>query len=318
MKNVIVIVGPTASGKTRLSVELAKIINGEIISADSMQIYKYMDIGTAKPTILEMNGIKHHLIDEFSPNVKFSVAKYQELALKYIGDVIDEGKIPIVVGGTGLYINSLVYNIDFSDTQCDWDFRKELKELAEKKGNLYLYDRLKEIDKEAADKIHYNDIKRVIRAIEVFTYTKKKISEIQKVSRFAPSKYKYIIFGLDIKRQILYDKINIRVDEMFGKGLVNEVKGLVEAGFTRESTALQALGYKEIIKYLDNELSLEDTIQLIKRDSRRYAKRQLTWFRRLDDIKWLEFGDNISDLNYEKMLNIILKHMELSCRMDVY
>jgi tRNA dimethylallyltransferase len=317
MQNVIIILGPTASGKTRLSIDLAKKINGEIISADSMQIYKYMNIGTAKPSKMEKDGVKHYLIDEILPNVKFSVAKYQELALKYIGKVIKENKFPIVVGGTGLYINSLIYNINFSKTYSNWEFRNEMNKLADEKGNLYLHDELKKIDPTAAEKIHINDKKRIIRALEVFKYTNKKISDIQEISRSEPSKYKYIIFGINVNRKVLYDRINIRVDKMIENGLIDEVKSLINSGFSKEYTAMQALGYKEIIKYLENELTLDEAIYLIKRDSRRYAKRQLSWFRRINDIEWLDMGDDISDNNYKKMLETVLNHLELSCRMNV-
>ncbi|MEN8906353.1 MAG: tRNA (adenosine(37)-N6)-dimethylallyltransferase MiaA [Clostridiales bacterium] len=317
MKNVIVIVGPTASGKTKMSIELAKLINGEIISADSMQIYKYLNIATAKPTKKEMDGIKHYLIDEILPNIKFSVAKYQELALKYIGKVINKGKIPIVVGGTGLYIDSLIYNINFSKTQTNWEYRNELNELANKYGNLYLYNKLKKIDIKAAEKIHENDTKRIIRALEVYEFTNKKISDIQKESKLIPPKYDYTVFGLSLDRTILYDRINLRVDNMLDQGLIAEAKTLLELGYDSETTAMKALGYKDIIKYLNNELTFEESINLIKRDSRRYAKRQMTWFNRLKEINWLEFGDDISEEKYRENLNIILKHLGFSCRIDV-
>ncbi|HHW47441.1 MAG TPA: tRNA (adenosine(37)-N6)-dimethylallyltransferase MiaA, partial [Clostridiaceae bacterium] len=239
MDNVIVIIGPTASGKTSLSIELAKDLNGEIVSADSMQIYRYMDIGTAKPDEEERQGIKHYLIDEVNPDEEFSVARFQQLAYKYIDQILRKGKLPIVVGGTGLYINSLLYNINFSETVSDWKLRERLKNEAKEKGNAYIHDMLKKIDPEAAAKIHPNDVKRVIRAIEVYEHTKKTISYHQKVSRLEPPKYNYIKIGLRMDRQKLYDRINKRVDLMIEKGLVREIEKLVELGYDKNSVAMQ-------------------------------------------------------------------------------
>jgi tRNA dimethylallyltransferase len=287
MEPVIVLVGPTASGKTNLSIELAKQINGEIISADSMQVYKYMDIGTAKPDSMEMSGIKHYLIDEIPPDEEFSVAKYQELALRYIETVLNKGKMPIIVGGTGLYINSLIYNINFSDTTIDWELRESLNKEAEEKGNEYLHNKLKEIDHKAASKIHMNNTKRVIRAIEVYEGTKKPISYHQEVSRVKPSSYNFILIGLSMDREKLYERINKRVDIMFEKGLVQEVEKLIELGYDKNSVAMQALGYKEILLYLTGTISLDEAVYIIKRDSRHYAKRQMTWFRKLENIFWI-------------------------------
>lgn len=292
MEPVIVIVGPTASGKTNLSIELAKRVNGEIISADSMQIYKYMDIGTAKPDIVEMAGIKHYLIDEVYPDEEFSVAKYRDLALKYIKKIIEEGKHPVIVGGTGLYINSLVYNINFSETISDWDLREQLKKEAEEKGNRYLYDELLEIDPEAANKIHENDIKRIIRALEVFKHTNKPISMHRRLSRLEPPPYDYRVFGLRMERARLYERIEKRVDIMFDKGLVNEVRKLREMGYERTITAMQGLGYKEIFAYMRGEATLEEAKNIIKKDTRHYAKRQITWFKRLENIHWMDLDEN--------------------------
>lgn len=288
MSTVIVIVGPTASGKTSLSVKLAREINGEIISADSMQVYKYMDIGTAKPDNVEKDNIKHYLMDEVDPNEEFNVAKYQKLALNYIDEVLENSKIPIVVGGTGLYINSLLYNINFSETQTDWDFRENLKKEAEEKGNEFLHNKLKEVDIIAAQKINVNDIKRIIRALEVYNYTNKTISEHQEVSLAIPSKYKFIVFGLNMNREALYERINKRVDIMFEKGLINEVKRLRGMGYDIKTIAMQGIGYKEILSYLRGNLTLSEAVEIIKRESRRYAKRQLTWFRRNKEIIWLD------------------------------
>lgn len=291
MQNVIVIVGPTASGKTKLSIELAKAIDGEIISADSMQVYKYMDIGTAKPDEDEMAGIRHYLIDEVYPDEEFSVARFQELAMKYIEEIIQRNKMPIIVGGTGLYINSLLYNINFSETVSDWELREELKKEAEEKGNEYLHQKLKEIDPEAASKIHMNNVKRVIRAIEVFKHTNKPISYHQEVSRQEPPGYNYIVFGLKSDREKLYERINARVDLMIERGLVDEVRKLIELGYDKNTIAMQGLGYKEMLSYLRNEMTLEEVIYILKRDTRHYAKRQITWFKRLENVCWLDIQE---------------------------
>ena len=292
MEPVIVLVGPTASGKTGLSIELAKVINGSIVSADSMQIYKYMDIGTAKPDANERVGINHYMIDEINPDENFSVAKYRELAMKYISQIIQEGGHPIVAGGTGLYINSLLYNINFSETICDEELRETLKIEANEKGNRYLYDKLLAIDPEAAAKIHENDVKRVIRAIEVYTHTNKPISQHARLSRQEPPPYRYIVFGLRWERSKLYERIDQRVDNMLRSGLVEEVKSLMDRGYDKGATAMQGIGYKEILNYLNGECSLEETVYILKRDTRHYAKRQLTWFRRLEDIHWVDVDEN--------------------------
>lgn len=292
MEPVIILVGPTASGKTGLSIELAKLINGSIVSADSMQIYKYMDIGTAKPDAIERSGIRHYMIDEVNPDENFSVAKYREMAMKYISQIIDEKGHPIVAGGTGLYINSLLYNINFSETICDEELREALKAEADEKGNRYLYDKLLAVDPEAAKKIHENDVKRVIRAIEVFTHTNMPISQHAQLSRLEPPPYRYIVFGLNWDRSKLYNRIDKRVDKMLQSGLVEEVKSLMEMDYDKGTTAMQGIGYKEILNYLKGEYSLDETVYILKRDSRHYAKRQLTWFRRLEGIQWLEVDEN--------------------------
>ena len=302
MEPVIVIVGPTASGKTSLSIELAKRINGEIISADSMQIYRYMDIGTAKPDADEISGIKHYLIDEIYPDEEFSVAKYRELAIKYINKIIKEGRHPVIAGGTGLYINSLVYNINFSETISDWPLREQLKKESEEKGSRYLHNKLMEIDPEAAVKIHENDIKRIIRALEVFKHTNKPISLHQQLSRLEPPPYNYLIFGLRMERARLYERIEKRVDIMFEQGLVNEVRKLQKMGYEKNITAMQGLGYKEIFAYLRGEATLDEAKFIIKRDTRHYAKRQLTWFKRLENIHWMDVDE---DTNIEKLVKNI-------------
>jgi len=292
LNNVIVITGPTASGKTRLSIELAKDLNGEIVSADSMQIYKYMDVGTAKPEEREKQGILHYLINEIPPDEEFSVARFKQLAIKYIDDIIDRGSVPIISGGTGLYIDSLVYNIEFGDTICDWKLREDLKREADEKGNEYLHNKLKEIDPEAAKKIHINNVKRVIRAIEVYTYTNKPISKHQEESRKNPPKYNFIVFGLMMDREKLYERINKRVDLMMEKGLIEEVKKLIEMGYDKSTIAMQGIGYKEILSYLRGEITLDEAIYVLKRDTRRYAKRQITWFKRMKDINWIDLDQN--------------------------
>lgn len=291
MDNVIIIVGPTASGKTKISIELAKEINGEIISADSMQIYKYMDIGTAKADAEEMQGIQHYLVDEVTPDEEFSVARFQEKAYQYIEEILQKGKVPIIAGGTGLYVNSLIYNINFTETTSDWELRERLKKEAEEKGNQYLHEKLREVDPEAAEKLHVNDVKRVIRALEVYEYTKMPISYHQEISRQNPPRFNYILIGLKMDRQKLYDRINRRVDIMLEKGLVEEVRKLVQRGYDRNTVAMQGLGYKEILAYFRGEMTLEEAVEVIKMDSRRYAKRQITWFKRYENIHWVDLDE---------------------------
>ena len=309
MESVLIIVVPTASGKTKLSIELAKDLNGEIISADSMQLYRFMDIGTAKPDKEEMSGIRHYLIDEVNPDVEFSVAKYQELALQYIQEVLEKGKLPIVVGGTGLYVNSLIYNINFSETIIDWEFREKLKKEAEEKGNEYLHNKLREIDQESAQKLHVNDIKRIIRAIEVYEYTKKPISYHQEISRQNPPSYNFIVIGLRMDRDKLYQRINQRVDLMMEKGLMQEVQSLIESGYDKNTVAMQGIGYKEMLAHLRGEISLEEAVDLIKVGSRHYAKRQITWFKRLENIFWIDVDEKTEAID---LVKIIHKHIASS------
>lgn len=289
----IVVAGATASGKTGLSIELAKALNGEIISGDSMQIYKYMNIGTAKPTEEEKCGIPHHLMDFLDPSVNFSVADYCELAHKAIADVYSRGKMPIVVGGTGLYIDSLVNNVDFGETDENLTLRTQLEELAKTEGNEAVYELLLDIDPETAKKYHPNNLRRVIRAIEFYKTTGKTISDHAKEEKVSP--YKSIYFAIDWDREILYDRINKRVDIMVKDGLIDEVKSLLSGGYDKKLTAMQGIGYKEFYPYLDGEQSLDETLEQIKMNSRRYAKRQLTWFRRNKDIHWLTPCENIAE-----------------------
>lgn len=299
MKDVIVILGPTASGKTAVSIELAKTINGEIISADSMQVYKHMNIGTAKPTDDEMQGIQHYLINEVDPCEEFSVVKYQQLALTYIEEILNKEKTPIIAGGTGLYINSVVDNIDFSETVSDWSLREQLNKEAEEKGNDYLYEKLKSVDPIAAKSIHKNNVKRVIRALEVYEQTKTPFSEHKKNSRNKPPIYNFKIFGLTMDREKLYKRIDERVDKMFELGLINEVEHLIKMGYGDCKIAMQGIGYKEILKYLKKDITLDEAIYIIKRDTRHYAKRQLTWFRRVENINWIDVD------KFENIKNIV-------------
>lgn len=297
MKNkVAVIVGPTAVGKTKLGIELAKRINGEIISADSMQVYKYMDIGTAKPDFEEMQEIKHYMIDVLEPYEECNVAKFKEMAEECIKDVLDINKIPIIVGGTGLYINSIVDNIEFSETSTDWEYRNKLEEAANTKGVEHLYEELQKIDKEASEKIHPNDLRRIIRALEVYKITGKPISYHNRMSRTNLPKYDFFMLGLNMERAELYKRIDIRVDKMFEQGLIEEVKDLVDRGISPECTSMQGLGYKEILEYLQGSMSLDDVNETVKRSTRRYAKRQLTWFRRDPRIKWFDMKDNMENI----------------------
>lgn len=300
MNRVIVIVGPTASGKTNLSIELAKRMNGEIISADSMQIYKYMDIGTAKPTKEEMQDISHYLIDEVLPNEDFNVVRFKELAEKYIDNILEKGKQPIVAGGTGLYISSLINNINFSESESDWELREALKKEAEEFGTEYLHKKLQEVDPDSALSIHPNNIKRVIRALEVYYQTQKPISYHNEMSRSIPPKFQFVLVGLNMDRQVLYERINKRVDIMIQNGLVDEVKGLVDQGYADSIISMQGIGYKEILEFLRNNITLEQAIDNIKQGTRRYAKRQITWFKRIHGINWFNVdncGNNINVIN---------------------
>ncbi|HEY8361377.1 MAG TPA: tRNA (adenosine(37)-N6)-dimethylallyltransferase MiaA [Tissierellaceae bacterium] len=312
-ENLMVIVGPTAVGKTAISIKLAKILNGEIISADSMQIYKYMDIGTAKVTPEEMEGIPHYLIDVVYPDEEFTVADYKELAEKIISDINKKGKIPIVVGGTGLYVNSLVYDLNFTKVPPNEKIRKRLNELADKFGNEYIHNMLEKIDKESSKRIHVSDRKRIIRAIEIYEVTGIPMSEQNRDFRKQNDRYNLAMIGLNMDRDKLYERINMRVDKMIENGLIAEVANLLKMGYTKELTSMQGIGYKEIIKYLEGELTLEESIELIKKGSRNYAKRQLTWFRRDSRIKWFNL-DEYSNLDI--LVNQIVNYVEKILRRE--
>lgn len=287
---VIVICGPTASGKTALSVELAKEFDAEIISADSMQIYKGMDIATAKPSIEERQGIPHHIMDFLEPSESFSVADYVRLAHEKIRDIASRGKIPMIVGGTGLYISSLINNIRFEESECDYAYREELRLLAQEKGNGYLLDMLREVDPVTAATLHENNQSRVIRALEVYKVTGKTMSQTQEESRTEPSPYEPCMIALDYDREQLYDRINRRVDLMLEMGLIDEAKDFFSKGDL--PTAAQAIGYKELLPYFKGEKELSECIEHLKQETRKYAKRQLTWFRRDERIHWIRVSDD--------------------------
>jgi len=302
---VIVICGPTASGKTALSIELAKRINGEIVSADSMQIYKDMDIGSAKVTQDEMQGIKHYLIDCVYPNERYSVANYKQDAKVAIERIIDKGKFPIVVGGTGLYIDSLIYEIEYKDIKINEEYRRELEKIRDEKGLEVLYKKALEIDPEAMKKISPNDFKRITRVLEIYEATGKTKTEQEAQSRLNEIPYDYKVFAIDYDREKLYERINKRVDIMLEKGLIEEVKSLLEK-YSQFPTAMQGLGYKEVKQYLDGELSEEEMAEKIKQESRRYAKRQFTWFRKNKQTIWINGQSNIDD-----NINIILEESNI-------
>ena len=302
---IIILTGPTAVGKTNLSINLAKKLNAEIISADSMQIYKYMDIGSAKVTNEEMQGIKHYLVDEVTPDYSFSVSEFQERAYNYIYDINNKGKKVLVTGGTGLYLNSLIYDMDFAKSDANKEIREKLRLELEEHGIDYMHNKLRELDNDAAERIHKNNTKRVIRAIEV-CLSGEKMNDFSNDLRFN-EKYKPIIIVLNREREHLYERINKRVDIMMESGLIDEVKTLLNMGYTKDMISMQGIGYKEIIKYLDGEYTLEEAIEIIKRDSRRYAKRQLTWFRRYSDAKWF----NLDEYDDSQVLeDDIIMHIE--------
>ena len=302
---IIVVLGPTASGKTALAVELAKLYDAEVISADSMQIYKGMDILTAKPTVSEMQGIRHHLIDFLEPEKDFSVADYVRLANNAVNDIASRGKLPVLAGGTGLYINSLIDNIRFDETTGDKEFRYSMFNLAKEKGNHYLWERLLEVDEATALSVHENNVPRVIRALEVYEKTGERLSEHKKASRLEMSRFEPAMIGLTFSdRQLLYDRINKRVDIMISDGLVEEAEDIYKNKAL--NTAHQAIGYKELIPYFLNKSSLEDCIEKIKQETRRYAKRQLTWFRRDERIFWIEVDKY---KNYVEILEKVQKHI---------
>lgn len=302
-QKVVVIGGPTASGKTDLSIRLAKKINGEIVSADSMQIYKEMNIGTAKPDEDERQGIKHYMMDIINPDERYSVADYKRQAKIAIQEIINKGKTPIVVGGTGLYIDSLIYEIEYVDIQTDLEYRKQLEERVEKEGLQKLYEEARKIDECAMEKISPNDKKRILRVLEIYKQTGKTKTQLDKQSR-KDVQYDYKVFAINMNREILYNRINKRVDIMIQKGLIDEVKQIYNK-YKMFPTAMQALGYKEVVDYLEDKITKEEMIEKIKQESRRYAKRQLTWFRKNKQTIWLDGQENI-----ETNINRILEEMK--------
>ena len=307
-KKLIILTGPTAVGKTKLSIETARMLNEEIISADSMQVYKYMDIGTAKITKEEMEDITHYMVDELEPDEEFNVVVFKRLALKYKDEIYKKGKIPLIVGGTGFYIQALLYDIDFTENDDDdGAIRKELEELVRVKGGEYLHSELAKVDKESADDIHPNNVKKVIRALEYYKLTGQKMSEHNKEQRQKESPYNFLYLVLNDDRQLLYDRIDKRIDIMLKDGLIDEVKLLKEKGYTKDLVSMQGLGYKEILDYLDGSSTLDEAIYILKRDTRHFAKRQLTWFRREKITIWIDKSKFESDeaiLEYIKALAI--------------
>ncbi len=285
-REIIVICGPTAVGKTKYAIETALHVNGEVVSCDSMQLYKYMDIGSAKPTPEEQAQVPHHLVDAIDPKEMFSVAKYQILAKAAIEDIFARGKTPVIAGGTGLYLNALLYDMDFSAPPRDEAYREKLYREAEEHGPIYLHEKLKAIDPDAANRIHPNNVKKVVRALEA-------AEEGNKVKDFAtqlqPTKdYDVRLIGLTRDRKELYDRINQRVDILVDNGLIEEVRGLLEMGLRESDISMKGIGYKEVIGYLEGQYDLEEAIRLVKKNTRRYAKRQLTWFRRYEDMQWFD------------------------------
>ncbi|HHY74729.1 MAG TPA: tRNA (adenosine(37)-N6)-dimethylallyltransferase MiaA [Bacillus bacterium] len=304
-KKVIAIIGPTAVGKTKMSIELASALGGEIISGDSMQIYRGMDIGTAKVTKAEMDGIPHHLIDIKNPTEDFSVAEFQMLATELIDDICKRGKIPIIAGGTGLYIQSVLYNYNFSDATSNLEYRTFLEKRVEEEGIEDVYKELQLIDPESCERIHPNNVRRVIRALEVYHETGLTMTEYLKEQE-SESSFNHRIIGLTMERNFLYERINKRVDMMIEQGLIEEVKKLYDAGI-KDCQSVQAIGYKELYDYFSGKVTVEEAIELLKRNSRRYAKRQLTWFRNKMDVEWFDMSEAVSSTYvFEKKTKEIL------------
>src|SRR3989339_1687538 len=304
-RKVIVIVGPTCSGKTKVGISLAQKLNSEIISADSRQIYKKLTIGTAKPTQDELRKMKHQFIDLLEPDEDYNVSRFETDSLKVIDELITQGKIPIVVGGSGLYIKALTEGI-FNSVDTDDEYREELIEKREKFGNEYLYEELKKVDPQSASGMLPQNWKRVMRALEVFHLTGEPIWKVQENYERKGKDYNFILFGLNWDRKILYANIEKRVDEMIKSGLVEEVKNILSLGYSKNINSLNTVGYKEIISYLDNEITLDRAIELIKRNTRRYAKRQMTWFRKTENINWLTCDEDTSS---EQLISQIIKKM---------
>lgn len=293
----LVLLGPTAVGKTKLSIELARDLSCEIISGDSMQVYRGMDIGTAKITKEEMGGIPHHLIDVLDPDEPFSVALFQEWCRKLIPEITERGHLPFIVGGTGLYIESVCYEFQFTEAGADEEFRSQQQAFAETHGVESLHAKLAEVDPKSAERLHPNDLRRVIRALEIFHITGETLSsQLEKQQKQSP--YELCLIGLTMDRQMLYNRIERRIDEMLRLGLVDEVRGLLQKGYSRDSVSMQGLGYKEIVEHLVDGIPLDAAVEKLKRDTRRFAKRQLSWFRHMKEIQWIDVGDgeNFSEI----------------------
>lgn len=304
----IILAGPTAVGKTAASIRLAKAVGGEIISADSMQVYRHMDIGSAKIRPEEMEGVPHYLVDVLEPEEDFNVVRFQQMAKTAAEEIYARGRIPIAAGGTGFYIQALLYDIDFTENDGDSSFRRELEKTAEEKGGEYLHSLLQEADPEAALQIHPHNIKRMIRALEFHHQTGGKISEHNETEREKESPYNFAYFVLTDDRSCLYDRIDRRVDLMMEEGLLDEVRFLKERGVRRDSTAMQGLGYKELYAFLDEEYPLEEAVRIIKRDTRHFAKRQLTWFKRERDVIWAD--KSVIGQDDDAVIDFILKELK--------
>ncbi len=295
-KPLIILTGPTAVGKTELSIKLAKAVNGEIISADSIQIYKYMNIGSAKVTMEEMDGVQHYLIDVLDPTDEFNIYVFKKLAAEAMEEIYAKGKIPIIAGGTGFYIQSVLYDIEFSNEEGDKSYRRSLEERAAKEGVSVIHKMLQAIDPKAAAEIHENNLKRVIRALEYYHETGKMISEHNEEQRQKTSPYNFRYYVLNMDRDKLYERINLRVDIMLKNGLIDEVQNLKNMGYSNELVSMQGIGYKEIREYIDGKCKYEEAVEKLKKNTRNFAKRQLTWFRRESDVQWL----NHEEFNYDK------------------
>lgn len=305
MKNLVVITGPTAVGKTDISIKLAKEIDGEIISADSIQVYKGLDVGSAKITEEEMDGVKHYLIDVLDPTEEFDIYTFKKMAEKAIDEIYAKGKTPIIVGGTGFYIQSVLYDIDFEETHVDMQYRKELEELVGLYGNDYIHKMLEEVDPEYAAGIHPNNVKRVIRALEFYHENNMPLSEHNSEQKMNKSPYNFAYYVLNDDREVLYERINKRVDKMFDNGLVDEVKGL---GLDESSQSMQGIGYKEVLEYLNGNISEDECKELIKKNTRHFAKRQLTWFRHEKVVQMIDYRD--FDRDIDKVLEYMLNDLK--------
>lgn len=304
-KPLIVLTGPTAVGKTALSISLAKAVNGEIISADSMQVYKHMDIGSAKIMPEEMDGVPHHLVDILMPDEEFHIAKFQQLAKEAMESIYERGHVPILVGGTGFYIQSITRDIDFTETNTDTTYRNELEAFAKEHGADALHARLQEVDPDAANEIHANNTKRVVRALEFYHQTGTQISKHNHEQKEKESPYHLKYFVLNDIRSRLYERIELRIDQMVEQGLIEEVQKLKDMGYTKNMVSMQGLGYKEILTYLDGDYTLDEALYVLKRDTRHFAKRQLTWFKREKDVIWV--NKNEFDYDNQRILNYMLE-----------